>query len=314
MEQMNINQVEYKANNGKIIGAAEYFKQLNGDIAFLLPAPDSINYYEGLSTYNMKAMDIADEMLSDLETYAPYLRFIAQASRSSCCIMLTALKDMMRLTNKSYRSIDTCLGLLKLTDKRTAAKSRATKTEITAAVNKLKNGITGMRRLTSVNERKNLVEKAAKNGIRYAAGTDMLKLLYLTDLVGKYEKSDKIFLGDVLTEYNAQNTYRGVYKGRCGKGICTAEYLLYYQNKLFGNQAPKTITQHFKYKDNILSALKKIKDSLVSNTRRLSREEAYITADNYKRITNAAENLREFGLIVQLTKPEVHLAAAQVVV
>lgn len=106
------------------------------------------------------------------------------------------MKDTSMNTN-----VTICITILDLNDKNTKYKSGASSFTIEEGVKKIYSG-TKYTKLSN-NERKSLLEKACKNGVKYAIGNDLMKKAFLYDVMGQYKE---VFLQDVLVQY--QNKYQ----------------------------------------------------------------------------------------------------------
>lgn len=332
-------QKNYYLKNGAMIGASEYFRKLNEEnkIASLLKSASSVSYYTDLEAMTGNIKKVIDEIYDDLDTYVSYVRFMPPTDTAAIQTLVIRLDEVLELFGNKYKNAALCLHILSLKDSRTAQKSRASRAEISEAVKKIKNGISGIS--VPPAERKTLVEKAAKSGTKSAAGSNAAKASFLNTLAGKQAKNEKVFFADVMTEYHAHNTYRGIYRGKSTKDICSLDYISYCENKAFGSGLHASIKKNSQYKKNILSALNEISKTLsidVKNAKILAEAEnqkrideirkkaseeklekeiiesltllaeevqEYTTAENQARITSAVEQLEKFKIRTSLELP-----------
>lgn len=330
-------QKNYYLKNGAMIGASEYFRKLNEEnkIASLLKSASSVSYYTDLEAMTGNIKKVIDEIYDDLDTYVSYIRFMPPADTAAIQTLVIRLDEVLELFENKYKNAALCLHILSLKDSRTAQKSRASRAEISEAVKKIKNGISGIS--VPPAERKTLVEKAAKSGTKSAAGSNAAKTSFLNTLVGKQAKNEKVFFADVMTEYHAHNTYRGIYRGKSTKDICSLDYISYCENKAFGSGLHASIKKNSQYKKNILSALNEISKTLsidVKNAKILAEAEnakkikeiekqqtlveklsqipkipegevqEYTTTENQARVALAVEQLKKFKINTPLQTPK----------
>lgn len=220
------------------------------------------------------------------------MRYISKNDREELIKFLAGLSDYLKFSQNGddIKFIQSKI-ILDLKDKRIGRKSGATQTQINEAVKKIYNG-TKYTKL-SLNDRKQLIEKAEKSGIRSLnRSIDTNKKAFLADVAGAY---DEKFLQDVLAEYYDKYQYKGKYKGKYGKNIASREYISYYEKIIFGSGLNSAILKNYNYRKNILKELTLLAECFMTDL------ESVQTKEIEKKMLGVIKELEKCGVKLYLT-------------
>lgn len=270
-EWLYMAEKENKGVYGNVIGTKEYFKKLNEEakISGLMKDSSSSEYYSSFTSRSGDIKKKLAEIYSDLENNIATIRYISKNDREELVKFLEGLNDYLKFSqNGDDMKFTQSKIILGLKDRRAGRKSSATQTQINEAVKKIYNG-TKYTKL-SLSDRKQLVEKAEKSGIRnLSRSLDANKKAFLADVAGT---RDEKFLQDVLMEYNDKYQYKGKYRGKCGKNIASKEYISDYERTIFGSGLYSDFYKNYKYKEYIIKKLTVLVDYFMLDMQKITEE------------------------------------------
>ncbi len=141
---------------------------------------------------------------------------------------MLGLYDICKMTSASGGRYSDCVSILSLSDSDTRPKSRADDREIEDAVKMVRDS-----GFLSHSERMDVIRKAMDWGERAADGNTEQVLFLRAVAKGK----DREFFGDVWLKLLYADDPRQ-FTGRCGRVICTQEYIDHIEQHIFGRDIP----------------------------------------------------------------------------
>lgn len=290
---------ELRGKGGYIYGSPEYISNLNKLFHFysgILSSSQDVNYYDALHKKNASIKKAVNEIVQDLENNIEIVHLMPRSQREETIDFLKGLQGYLKLSKESEMKIEKAIKILKLSEHKTGYHSRASEREMMEAVKIVYSGSRSTR--LSNRDRITLLEKAAKDGIKWAAGTDKNKAAFLNDLAGKNREQKEFFL-DVVTLYHQKYTNKGTYKGKRGKALCSSEYITYYEKMIFSDISfKKYMSSPFAYESFFLAQLKGIAVVIVDDASYGQEGKNYIRESYQENMKKWVEELRKCGIHV----------------
>ncbi len=220
--------------NGYEVGSVDYFKNLNeksivGDLMReFCRSSSSTQYSKAVDGVCKRAQDAIYDIHSDLKKHAAFLRYFPKSERDSLTLVVKGLDELLKLGSYTRNSTaNACVSLLTLQSSETKPKSRESMQNLEAAAKLVKNG--GKVRVTYATGY-DLIKRAASDGVQRAASSDLNKQAFFNAVVGNRSKE---FVQDlwVLMQYQKE---KHRLTGRCGKVICSRDYMDKIEAQVFG--------------------------------------------------------------------------------
>ncbi len=246
---------ELIGKNGYVVGSVEYFKNLNeksmvGDLLReFCGSSSSTQYSKAVDGVCKRAQDAIYDIHADLKKHAAFLRYFPKSERDSLIQVVKGLEELLKLGTYTRNSTtNACVSLLTLQSSETRPKSRESMQNLEAAAKLVKNG--GKVRVTYATGY-DLIKRAASDGVQRAAGSDLTKQTFFNAVVGNRSKE---FVQDlwVLMQYQKEKHRLA---GRCGKVICSRDYMNKIEAQVFG-KAQSWVSDCESYYDEVHEGLK----------------------------------------------------------
>lgn len=279
-------------NCGYIVGESRYFRKINENskLSDVLKIPQDYQYCNGLKNMCRNISSIISDVYADMRKNAKILNFIASGNREETISIIHGLNEVCKTWDSSCSDADRAISLLSLSSYETRLKSSAGITNILKAAKKVKNGS-----YTSVSsyEKVHLIEKASNIGILKAAGGDVNKLGYLSDIE---QGKGTSFLEDVLQGYEFYYNSRR-YTGRNGKELCSRDYNRAIVDAAFnGDSLGSSMGRSSKkYAETIKSRLNQIYHEIEDDIKTGIRDNDYIEDSEGENLKDALEELGKAG-------------------
>lgn len=220
--------------NGYEVGSVDYFKNLNeksivGDLMReFCGSSSSTQYSKAVDGVCKRAQDAIYDIHSDLKKHAAFLRYFPKSERDSLTLVVKGLDELLKLGSYTRNSTaNACVSLLTLQSSETKPKSRESMQNLEAAAKLVKNG--GKVRVTYATGY-DLIKRAASDGMQRAAGSDLNKQAFFNAVVGNRSKE---FVQDLWALMQYQKEKHRL-TGRCGKVICSRDYMDKIEAQVFG--------------------------------------------------------------------------------
>lgn len=199
----------------------------------------------------------------------------------------------MTKIGKSNGKVRSCVSILTLNDSNARSKSSVSQSTIYSAIKIVLDG--GKVKYGSRSDREKLLKSAVESGISRATSNDDNKLNFIKEiLMGKDEK----FLSDVYYQYIY--TYdKGNYRGKCGKDLCSKEYIKYYEKRIFDKNIEDfytSINSSDNYKKMLYSPLEEIYNMLKRDLEQPPAK-GYISLENADIVKRVLEELKNCKVI-----------------
>lgn len=288
--------VQLKGSNGLAVGSPEYFQKLNerNFAGSLLSDLKKYNYYDMLCLTAKNGIETIEEMYQDLKKNSAVMSYISKDNRNLTIKFILGVCDLCKIVGKETSRTNSCIKVLSLSDWSTARKSKASDREIDDAIKIIKNGGTTKR---NSSDRLSIIQKAVEYNESTAVRNDAQRAAYLKEVT---KGKSKEFLSDVLVKFKYQNRPND-YKGRCGKVICSKEYLDHMEKRIFGKDIPNYYLQSGgdrAYDVNLKNALHHITDTIAKDLASGVRNETdidIIHKDNRISVETALNQLKLCG-------------------
>ena len=279
--------------NGYEVGSVDYFKNLNekGIIGGLLRefcgSSSSTQYGKAIEGLCKRAQDAIYDIHTDLKQYASSLRYFPGDERESLAREVNRLNGLSKFASSYSSTADSCLSLLSLAAFETHGKSGESMSSLQDAAKRVRDG--GSTRM-SYSTGYDLMRRAASDGVQWAAGSDLTKQLFFDEMVGNRSKE---FVQDLwgLMYYEEE---KGRFTGRCGRVICSRDYIEKIQQQVFG-AAQSRVRDCESYYEEIFSSLEGI---LLTISMDFSLSNGYILADKADATIAALKEIEKYGLQV----------------
>ena len=276
---------ELKGKNGKIFGTSKYMEDLNikhyiyGSVT---NKADDTRYYAAFKNCRESAKKAIDEIYMDLENNIDIIHFLSDNDRKEMEKFLIGLNGLILITDSMHLNVNKAVKILKLSDGKTGYQSNAKEKSILNAAKAVKSGSLSKFGLSAS---LSILGKAAKYGSKRAAGGDREKLSFLSAVLGE-NKDCKEYYGDVLNAYNS--IYKKTsYKGKCGRELCSKEYISYVENTIFsGTGFKKYMKKQYDYRTFFINRLKGIAKDIYIDAGNGTVGKSYIKEDNIKFLDN----------------------------
>ena len=277
---------------GNIVGSDEYFRYVNEKtfLGSIMNNKSSYNYYNELEKLASKISNTADEVFDDLRKYTEILHNISNDNRQNLIKFLMGLYDIMNMTRGMSGKIDDCISLLALNSFSTGKKSSASDREIEEGVNIVKNGW-----FLNSSDRMDIVKRAFEWGINDAVGDSREKAEYLEAVtLGR----NREFLGDVWLKIWYDDN-KNNFTGRCGRVICTKEYIDHLENHVFG----RNISDFYMgfngdkaYKEQIIQSFEQMVNMVENDLEYGVSNKYHILYENEEKLNKFTYNIEKTGI------------------
>ena len=268
--------------NGRVVGTAAYFEELNKNSMFagIFTNAGDHHYWDQLSGLAGRVSDALNELCEDLKSHAQVLPYISENLRNETADFVKGIDGICKFMKTGRTKADACLSYLYLRDFNTRPKSRADKKEIIAAVAQI-------RKQSSMwqFDLEKMLQKAQSYGLRNLSG-DEKKISFIKGLY----KEDKNFYGDVLLLLRYQN-HPDHFKGKGGRTLCTKEYVSYFKSKLGLSNIPMRYLPKggtYEYAENIKYALNSILDIIKTD---LFANGQYLSVENINKLKLVSDDM-----------------------
>lgn len=267
------------------------FRSLNQEywIGSLIDSGHETAYYDCLRKLADNIRSTADEVYEDLKKQIGVIRYLPREHRENLTKVLLGLHDLCRITSSSDGRCDNCVSILSLSDYDTRPKSGASDSEIEDAAKLVRDGNYMSRR-----DRMDTVCKAMDWGESSADG-NLERVLFLRVLT---KGKSREFLGDVWLRLLYGDDERQ-FTGRCGRVICSEEYIDHIEQHLFGRDIPNYYggrSGDRAYGKLISNSLESIKNQIQRDLEQGARDNDYIRDENAERLKDAIKDLERCGV------------------
>lgn len=282
---------ELTGQGGYIVGSQSYFHNLNEKtfIASLMQNKSETAYYTALESVSGKIYAMFDEIYSDLAEHIQIVQYIPKNDRENLTKVILGLYDVCKITSGNGGKCDDCIRILTLSSYETRSKSNATDREIDEAVQVILNG-----RYLNSSDRMNTIKRAIEWGENDAINGSTEKREFLSAVMHGRSRE---FLGDVWLKLLYTNNTKE-FTGRCGRVICTSEYIDHIEQHVFGGNIPNYYTYcggDRAYGNLTIQSLSTIASTLVSDLQAGKVGENYMTKQNYSNVIQAYKELSRFS-------------------
>lgn len=283
---------ELTASRYGVVGSDDYFRRLNGGnfMGSLMKDGRQTAYYACLRKLAETIRSTVEELYGDLRQHRGILRYIPREDRETLTKVLLGLGDVCKITSAGSGRSSECITLLSLSSSETRPKSGASDREIEQAAKLVREGSCFSRF-----ERRELLRRAMDWGELCAAGGSVEKTLFLRMVA---QGRGREFLGDVWLKLLYEEDARQ-FTGRCGRVICTREYIDHIETHLFGRELPS----YYGGRNGDRAYGKLMTDSFAAIVREIQRdleqgeqENDYIRDENAQRLKDAAKDLERCGV------------------
>lgn len=282
---------ELTGQGGYIVGSQNYFRSLNEKtfIANFMQNKSGTSYYEALTSISSKIYAVFDEIYSDLTQHIKIIQYIPKNDRENLSKVILGLYDVCKITSGNGGKCDDCIRILSLSSYETRSKSNATDREIDEAVQVILNG-----RYLNSSDRMDTIKRAIEWGENNAINGSTEKAKFLSAVM---QGKSREFLGDVWLKLLYTNNPKE-FTGRCGRVICTSEYIDHIEQHVFGGNIPNYYAYRGgdrAYGNLTIQSLSIIASTLVSDLRAGKVGENYMTKQNYFNVIKAYDELCRFS-------------------
>ena len=283
-------------SNNELTGSTEYFRKIHqaSCIGELLEDKRIGNYYEALIRISSRISVTLDEVYLDLQKNSAVMPYIEYTNRMNTIKFIYGMADICKMVNKSSGKADSCIDILSLRDYNTKPSSGASDYEINVAVSFVLNGGAEAGNINR-SDRMDLVEKAIRDGEKYAAHDDIEKMHYLKALMNG-KSTD--FLKDIWNKLTYQSKPND-YIGKCGKTICSSDYIEHLKKHIFSMDYPNYYLQKggdCAYVDTIRAELHNIKNTIQHDIEVAEQNNDYIEDHMAQEIKFVVDQLEQCGV------------------
>ena len=238
------------AKNGQVLGSSAYFEELNKNCVMRGIFTDCRDYHyvDQLEAFSERIKGNLIEIYDDLKSYSRVLPYLPDEHKKELAKFIKNVDDAHSALKTSTTKAYDCITLLELRDYSTRPKSNADFSKIRDVADEIQR-----ERYFSLSDIVEILRKAKDYGIRDAS-SDTAKIIYVTELCGE----DKDFYDDVLLLLYYRNRLKH-FEGKCGKAVCSKDYLEYYKSKIFTFEIPLT---HLYGNDNYADSIKQALDGI----------------------------------------------------
>lgn len=284
---------ELIGKNGKIVGSAAYFQEMNRNckITEVMKVPKEYQYFDGCKELARSCKEIVSVIYQDVKKCADILAFLPEKDRQETAELAKAIGEISRQWGSASGDVNQIVSLVLLSASASKRKSSESMGMIEKTERKLRS-TTGSS--FSMSEKINLLQKAVSGTVYQAASNDAKKLEFLMSIE---QGKGKGFLQDVLHYYDYLNHQRN-YVGKNGKVVCSREYNQEMQKKVFfrGFSRVYSYGHPKKYVSEIQNMLKKVCDELSNDLDQGDRNKDYILDENGKICFTAIEQCGKAGI------------------
>lgn len=284
---------ELIGKNGKIVGSAAYFQEMNRNckITEVMKVPKEYQYFDGCKELARSCKEIVSVIYQDVKKCADILAFLPEKDRQETAELAKAIGEISRQWGSASGDVNQIVSLVLLSASASKRKSSESMGMIEKTERKLRS-TTGSS--FSMSEKINLLQKAVSGTVYQAASNDAKKLEFLMSIE---QGKGKGFLQDVLHYYDYLNHQRN-YVGKNGKVVCSREYNQEMQKKVFFRGFPRVYSYGYpkKYVSEIQNMLKKVCDELSNDLDQGDRNKDYILDENGKICFTAIEQCGKAGI------------------
>ncbi|MCI2056633.1 MAG: hypothetical protein LKJ86_05735 [Oscillibacter sp.] len=282
---------EVAAGRYGVVGSEGYFRSLNQEywIGSLMDSGRETEYYDCLRNLADNIRSIVDEIYEDLKQQIGIIRYLPREHRESMTKVLLGLHDICQITSSSDGRCDSCISILSLSDDDTRPKSGASDSEIEDAAKLVRDSS-----FMNQSDRMDTVRKAMDWGESSASG-NLERTLFLRALMNGKGRE---FLGDVWLRLLYGDDERQ-FTGRCGRVICSAEYIDHMEQHIFGRDIPN----YYGGRNGDRAYGKLVTNSLESIVRQIrrdleqgERDNDYIRDENAERLKSTVKDLERCGV------------------
>ena len=288
---------ELIGKNGYAVGSVEYFKNLNeksmvGDLLReFCGSSSSTQYSKAVDGVCKRAQDAIYDIHADLKKHAAFLRYFPKSERDSLIQVVKGLEELLKLGTYTRNSTaNACVSLLTLQSSETRPKSRESMQNLEAAAKLVRDG--GKVRVTYATGY-DLIKRAASDGVQRAAGSDLTKQTFFNAVVGNRSKE---FVQDlwILMQYQKE---KHRLTGRCGKVICSRDYMNKIETQVFG-KAQSWVSDCESYYDDIFKGLVMIKDQIILEVRYPT---GFLSEKNGNRLLEVEQEFEKLGISMKIS-------------
>lgn len=278
---------ELTGQGGYIVGSRSYFRCLNEKtfMGNIMQDKGGTSYYESLVSVSGKIYGVLDEIYSDLQKNIGIIQYIPKSDRENLIKVILGLYDICKITSGNSGKSDDCIRILSLSSSDTNPKSKASEREIDEAVKTVLNG-----RYLNSSDRMDTIKRAMEWGESSAVNGSTEKAEFLSAVM---QGKNREFLGDVWLKLLYTNNPRE-FTGRCGRVICSREYIDHIEKHVFGVNVPNYYGGHGgdrAYAKMITDALNSIAKEIERNLAQGERDDDYIKDENADILKECIKNL-----------------------
>ena len=284
---------ELIGKNGKIVGSAAYFQEMNRSckITEVMKVPKEYQYFDGCKELARSCKEIVSVIYQDVKKCADILAFLPEKDRQETAELAKAIGEISRQWGSASGDVNQIVSLVLLSASASKRKSSESMGMIEKTERKLRS-TTGSS--FSMSEKIDLLQKAVSGTVYQAASNDAKKLEFLMSIE---QGKGKGFLQDILHYYDYLNHQRN-YVGKNGKVVCSREYNQEMQKKVFFRGFPRVYSYGHpkKYVSEIQNMLKKVCDELSNDLDQGDRNKDYILDENGEICFTAIEQCGKAGI------------------
>ena len=282
---------ELTANRYGTVGSIDYFRNLNQEywVGNLVDSDRETAYYDCLRKLADKIRRTVDEIDEDLKKQIGVIRYLPREHRENMMKVLMGLRDLCTMASSGDGRCGNCISMLSLSDGDTRPKSGASDREIEEAAAFVRDSS-----FLSRSDRMDTVRKAMDWGESSTSG-DVQRTLFLRALMNGKSRE---FLGDVWLRLLYAEDERQ-FTGRCGRVICSEEYIDHVERHIFGRDIPDYYggrNGDRAYGEMVKRSLESIRDEIERNLEQGVRDNDYIKDENAQRLKDAFQDLERCGI------------------
>jgi len=269
--------------NGQEVGTAAYFETINKKSIMRGVFTDcgDHHYVDQINGFSERIKSALEEIYDDLKSYARVLQHLPDECRREMVKFVKGVDDVNTLLKKGTTKAYDCISLLELRDYNTRPKSNADIRKIRDVADEIQR-----ERFFRCSDIVEILRKAKDYGIRYVSG-DTAQIIYVTELCGE----DKDFYDDVLLLLYYRNRLKH-FEGKCGKAVCSKDYLAYHKSKIFASELPISSVSgsSYNYADNMRRALDNIYEEIKGD---LEVSNSYLSVENINKLNLVSDDFEK---------------------
>lgn len=172
---------ELIGKNGKIVGSAAYFQEMNRNckITEVMKVPKEYQYFDGCKELARSCKEIVSVIYQDVKKCADILAFLPEKDRQETAELAKAIGEISRQWGSASGDVNQIVSLVLLSASASKRKSSESMGMIEKTERKLRS-TTGSS--FSMSEKINLLQKAVSGTVYQAASNDAKKLEFLMSI------------------------------------------------------------------------------------------------------------------------------------